>query len=101
MRWFRLLRRALVSGSYASIASTGALALAARAEGKDVWQPINATSHWRNGDEAAARRGIDGVHTVVGYATHHAACLFWALFFEAWRARRGPWSQHPCCAMPP
>ena len=52
MRWSTLLRSALVSGSYAGVASTLALALAARAEGKGAWQPINATSHWRNGDEA-------------------------------------------------
>ena len=90
MRKSKLLRSALVSGSYASIASTAALALAARAEGKGAWQPINATSHWRNGDEAAARRGIDWAHTGIGYATNHSACIFWALFFEAWRARRGP-----------
>ena len=67
-----------------------ALALAARAEGKGAWQPINATSHWRNGDEAALHRGIDAAHTGIGFATNHAACIFWALFFEAWRARLGP-----------
>ena len=90
MQWSNLLRSALVSGSYASVASTAALAVAARAEGKGAWQPINATSHWRNGDAAAACRGVDGRHTAIGYATNHAACIFWALFFEAWRARRGP-----------
>ena len=88
MRWSKLLRSALVSGSYASVASTAALAVVARAEGKGAWQPVNATSHWRNGD-AAAYRGIDGAHTGIGYATNHAACIFWALCVEAWRARRG------------
>ena len=90
MRWSKLLRSALVAGGYASVASTAALAVAAWAEGKGAWQPTNATSHWRNGDEAAAHRGIEKAHTGIGYATNHAACIFWALFFEAWRARLGP-----------
>ncbi len=28
---------------------------------------------------------VDARHTEVGYATHHAATVFWALLFEAWR----------------
>jgi hypothetical protein len=94
-----LLRSALVSGSAASLASTAALALAARAEGKAACQPINATSHWRHGDAAASVRGIDLRHTAIGYATHHAACVFWASVFEAWRARPG--ARRPAPALRP
>ncbi len=86
----RMIGRALVSGMVASVMSTVALALAARAEGKGALQPVNATSHWLNGDEAASRKGMDASHTVVGYATHHAATVFWALIFEAWIAARPP-----------
>ena len=82
------LRRALVVGSCASITSTIALAVAAKAEGHSAVQPLNATSHWWNGDRAASFSRIDGAHTLLGYATNHAACIFWAIFFEAWRARR-------------
>jgi hypothetical protein len=78
-----------------------ALALAARAEGKGAWQPINATSHWRNGDEAAAHRGIDGAHTGIGYATKHAACIFWAQFLRHGAPGVAPRGRYPCCAMRP
>ena len=86
----RIIRRALVTGTVASVTSTVALALAARAEGKGPLQPVNATSHWLNGDEAASRKGVDASHTLVGYATHHAATIFWAAIFEAWMDARSP-----------
>ncbi len=79
---------ALVSGSVTSLVSTAGLALLAEAEGKGPLQPLNATSHWLNGDVAATRRSADARHTAVGYATHHASCLFWAVPFAAWQAAR-------------
>ncbi len=79
---------ALVSGSLTSLVSTAGLALLAEAEGKAPLQPLNATSHWLNGDVSAARRSVDARHTAVGYATHHASCLFWAVPFAAWQAKR-------------
>ena len=88
--WTGILRAALVSGSCAGLGSAAALAVAARAEGKAAVRPINATSHWRNGDAAGTYGGIDGAHTAVGVLTNQAASIFWALFFEAWRAWRGP-----------
>ncbi len=87
--WIRILRSASVSGSCAGLGATAALAVAARAEGKSAIRPINATSHWLNGDAAGTRDGIDGAHTVVGFLTNQLASVFWAMFFEAWRARRG------------
>ena len=87
-RWTGILARAAVSGTAASIASTAVLGLVARAEGKAPFQPLNATSHWLNGDRAAEFKGVDLAHTAVGYATHHAATIFWALFFERWIATR-------------
>jgi len=83
MNTMRVIRDALVSGSLASLGSTAALALAAWGEGKAALRPINATSHWLHGDGAAQHAGLDGRHTGVGYATNHAACVFWAVFFEA------------------
>ena len=85
-----VLGRAILSGTTASITSALALATVARAEGRGALQPINATSHWLNGPQAAARRSADVRHTVIGYATHHAATIFWAVFFEWWIARRRP-----------
>ena len=88
-----LLRRAVVSGTVASATSTAALALLARLEGHGALQPINSTSHWLHGEKAALHTRADLSHTAVGYATHHAATIFWAVFFEGWlgtRARRSP-----------
>ena len=53
-------------------------------------QPVNSTSHWLNGEQAAAFEGADLTHTAVGYATHHAATIFWAVFFEGWIGWRRP-----------
>lgn len=88
--WVRTLRYAFVSGTAASITSTIALALVARAEGKTASQPINATSHWLNGNAAGSFGEVDIAHTAVGYVTHHAATLFWAVLFERWIGRRPP-----------
>ena len=88
--WPGTLRRALVTGTCASVTSSVALALLARAEGRAAPQPVNSTSHWLHGEEAAAFTGLDLRHTGVGYATHHAATVFWAIVFERWAAARRP-----------
>lgn len=74
--------RAAIGGSVAAALSTLALISAAKAEGKAALQPLNATSHWLNGDAAANVETVDARHTAVGYATHHAATIFWAALFE-------------------
>lgn len=81
---------AIVSGTVASIASTAALALLARADGKGALQPTNATSHWLHGEQAGSFSRADVAHTLVGYGTHHASAVFWALPFEIWLASRPP-----------
>ncbi len=88
--WATTLRYAFVSGTVASATSTIALAVLARTEGKGALQPVNSTSHWRNGERAAAFSGADLAHTAVGYATHHAATVFWAVLFERWIGSRRP-----------
>lgn len=93
--WVRTLRFALASGTIASATSTVALALVARAEGKGALQPVNSTSHWLNGEQAASFRGADLAHTAVGYATHHAATVFWAVLFERWVGARRPVTAMP------
>ncbi len=77
----------LIETLAATAASVGALALAAKAGGRRALQPLNATSHWLNGEEAA-RSGTPGWRTTgVGFATHFAATAFWAVIFEAWLCR--------------
>ena len=88
--WPTLLGRAAVSGTAASLSSSLALAVAATVEGRNALQPVNATSHWLNGPAAGTARRLDAVHTVIGYITHHAATVFWAVLFEAGRGRRHP-----------
>ncbi len=90
--WATTLRRALVSGTLASAASTAALAAASRAEGKTAFQPANSTSHWLHGEQAGDFRGADLARTAVGLATHQAATLFWAVLFERWISARRPLS---------
>ncbi len=90
INWVGVLRAGCLTGTCASLASTAALALAARMEGKAAIRPINAVSRWLNGERAASYEGVDAAHTVVGYVTNHAASIFWAIIFEAWCARRRP-----------
>ena len=78
----------MVSASAATLASTIALAIVARLEGKGVAQPLNATSHWLYGADAARYRNTDVDHTIVGFATHAAATFFWAAAFETTLAIR-------------
>src|SRR5829696_4182575 len=79
---------ALITGTVASLVSAAALAALARLERKGASQPVNATSHWLHGDQAATVREADLAHTGVGAATHHASALFWAAPFEAWQHTR-------------
>lgn len=88
--WLRIGLSALVTGTAASVVSTAALLLLAQREGKSTFQPTNATSHWLHGDRAAAHRESDAAHTLIGYATHHASALFWAVPFEVWLVVRPP-----------
>lgn len=58
------------------------MALPARAESKGAFQPVNSTSCWINGEQAAAFRKADLAHTTVGSAPHHTTTAFWAILFE-------------------
>ena len=82
-------RSVLASGTLATATSATALALVAVREGKGAAQPLNATSHWLYGREAAKFPRADVDHTPIGFATHYAATIFWATAFEAWLALRG------------
>jgi hypothetical protein len=87
--WKETGMSAATSGTVASVLTTAALALLAKAEGKSVLQPTNATSHWLHGDDAGRVKNADAKHTLLGYGTHHLSAIFWALPFEAWLASSG------------
>lgn len=86
--FLRLLLSAVTTGTVANFAAIGTLGLLARLEGQGPLQPVNATSHWLHGPQAGRTGRADFEHTGVGYATNHAAAVFWALPFTWWLARR-------------
>jgi len=77
------LRAALISGSAASVLSSLVLSWRSARETRHATAGTNATSHWIWGGPARHRLAPDLSHTVVGYAIHHAASMFWAAWYEA------------------
>jgi hypothetical protein len=80
--WRHALRDALVSGTSASVTSTAVLMACGAREAGHPLAPTNAISHWYWGDRATRRDRFSWRHTVLGYATHHGASVFWAFFYE-------------------
>lgn len=88
--WTDIGRSAAVTGVVAALATSAALAALAKIDGKGALQPMNATSHWLNGDPAANVELPTARHTLVGFLTHVASAIFWAAPFEAWLAANPP-----------
>jgi hypothetical protein len=92
--WKQPATAALVSGSLAAVTSTAALAPAARPKSRDRLRPRTQSVIGCTASAPRGRIASRGVTTVVGYATHHVASLFWAFlyekFFAARRARATP-----------
>jgi hypothetical protein len=87
--WFKAGRQALVSGTLASLFSTAMLAWRGYSRYGKPAAPTNATSHWIWGDDDAFLASEpDARHTGVGYATHHASSMMWALLYERWLERK-------------
>jgi hypothetical protein len=80
-----ILRRALVSGSAASLLSSLVLAWRGWTEAHDAAAPLNGPSQWVWGTSAPYERGFSVRHTVLGYAIHHIASIGWAAIYEAAR----------------
>jgi hypothetical protein len=85
-----VLRTGLIAGTLASLASTAALMLCGRREAGSAVAPTNSTSHWLWGDEALEVYRPTLRHTALGYATHHASAIFWALLYAWLHAERRP-----------
>ena len=90
-----VLRTGLIAGTVASIASTAALMLCGRREAGSAVAPTNSTSHWLWGDEALEVYRPTLRHTALGYATHHASAIFWALIYGWLHASRHPAQSAP------
>lgn len=85
--WRRTLRRALVSGSSASILSTAALMACGQRDCASAFAPVNATSHWLWKGRAIRQDGPSLRYTLVGYGIHHAMSILWAITYEKLAAR--------------
>lgn len=79
------MRRAWLSGTLASLASTLAISVLAHRRTRSYASGTNATSHWLWGEPARRQDGADLCHTAVGYAIHHASSIWWAVGYERWR----------------
>ncbi|QGW81959.1 hypothetical protein [Variovorax paradoxus] len=85
-----VLRTGLIAGTLASFASTAALMLCGRREAGSAVAPTNATSHWLWGEQALQVYRPTLRHTALGYATHHASAIFWALLYAWLHTERRP-----------
>jgi hypothetical protein len=94
--WKDAFREGLVSGSLAALLSAGYLAVAGWRRGHPA-APMNAVSHWFFGERALREDDASLAYTAGGYATHHAAAVFWGvLYAKAWGAR--PEAKKPLAA---
>jgi hypothetical protein len=91
--WKKALRRAVLSGAVASIASAATLALCGKIERGTAPGPINGPSQWVWGRHAAHRREAAARYTLIGYLIHHMAATGWAILHEKYlRPARAPGS---------
>ncbi len=81
-------RRVALEALAATATSSVVLSLMSKIERRGAIQPLNATSHWLNGQQVAGETSLGWRTTAVGAATHLAATAFWAAIYEAW-VRRG------------
>lgn len=97
-RWKHIIRRAVVSGSNASLFSTAALMLGGHRDNASVFAPVNAVSHWLWKDRAIRQDGPSLRYTLAGYGIHHAMSILWAITYENLvdqrRRRAGPGATH-------
>jgi hypothetical protein len=82
--WPEAIRAGAVSGSVASVLSTGVLAARGEQESDTLYGPTNAISHWVWGDRAAQHDEPSVRYTALGYAIHHASSTLWAVLYEKW-----------------
>ena len=95
-----VVRKALVSGAVASVASTIALLLLGKAELGKFAAPVNGPSQWIWGRHAPYQNRFSLRYTIVGYAIHHAASVFWAIWYEKLRQGFAPAKNVPAVLAP-
>ncbi len=98
--WGHVVRKALISGAVASVASTIALSLLGKAELGKSAAPVNGPSQWIWGRHAPYQNRFSLRYTIVGYAIHHAASVFWAIWYEKLRQHFAPAKNVPAVLGP-
>jgi hypothetical protein len=87
-RWKRSAQRSLLNGSVTNLCVAAMAAWCGRQEHGRTITPVNAISHILWGDQAAATNDVSWKYTGAGLALNEAACVFWALLYEALAQRR-------------
>lgn len=77
-------------GAGAAIGSVAAILVLAKAEGKPVLSPVNASSHWLWGENAGKHSGASFTYTGIGGVTNICAGLMWGSLLGAHLQRERP-----------
>lgn len=80
--WKEAARRAIFSGSAASVLSGVVLAICGKWERNAPAGPLNGPSQWVWGERAARRSRVTVRETALGYSIHHAVSMGWATLHE-------------------
>ncbi len=80
--------RVLASGAIAAISSAMAAAACSRIENRHGARPINAVAHIYDGGAPRAGDGAGSRNTLLGFAIHAGASVWWAAYYEALFGRR-------------
>lgn len=80
--WRIVVRKGMLPGALASVASAAVLTLRGKQDSGHLFAVHNAISHWLWGDKAFRKHAPTWKYTLVGYAIHHASSLMWASVFE-------------------
>lgn len=83
------LRRALWSGTAASVLSALTVAWRGRVERVGAVRAINAVSHWFKGGKAFQQKQPSLRYTLPAIMVHHASSVFWSTIFEQGLKRDG------------
>lgn len=88
--WSSAILGGLVSGTVASVVSTAALLILGKAELDKSAAPVNGPSQWIWGKPALYQDCFSLRYTLIGYAIHHSASVFWAIWYEKLRQQIPP-----------
>ncbi len=80
--WTEALRDGVISGGWASLASTATLAARSQIENGTPYAATNATSHVFWGERALRQDSPSLRYTAAGYGVHHGSAIFWASIYE-------------------